>query len=174
MLTEGKTTPGRPLVFARFVVACVVAAALGAAAVIMIWRSRGPEARVGTALPLATSLTVHAFAVTGAAPDAWGATAFADALSERLNRLRGLRAAVGDADARADYALAGDVKIVEGRMVVTARLSRHGARDAFWTGTYWRSSESTATLVDDLAVGTGEALYAEIARRAVSSSKEQR
>jgi hypothetical protein len=141
--------------------------ALGAG-LVLLWRGRegSPAAPVAG---IAAALGVEPFAASGA-PPAWPAALFADSLVAHLGRAPGLtlRHAGGAFGTDSDFTLRGEVSARDGRLVITASLSRGGERDAFWTATFWRDPTLTIDLVNDLAGAVVEAVYGELARTAVT------
>jgi TolB-like protein len=109
-------------------------------------------------------------------PHSWDSTLFADSLAAALSRVQGLAAPLMNArrDIRSDFTLNGEVDLRDGRVVIATRLRRVGEDVDVWTSTYWRAEEPIGKLVSFLKVPVAEAVFRDLARRAATSSKEQR
>jgi hypothetical protein len=120
-----------------------------------------------------TSLAIQPFKVLDSRSIDWNSTAFADSLAARLGELEGLSTEVTGPRKTADFTLSGDVRLSEGRLVISTRLVHSSDRMTVWSGTFWRSENPTHSFVDDVAAGVAQALYADIARRALTTSRER-
>ena len=128
-------------------------------------RARGPSG--------STSLAIQPFTVLDAQSVTWNSIAFADSLAARLGQLDGLSTEVTGARAGADFTLSGDVRLSDGRLVISTRLVHSRDRTTVWSGTFWRSQNPTHNFVDDVAAGVAQALYADVARRALTTTRER-
>jgi hypothetical protein len=131
--------------------------------------SRGAEA-------LQASLAIERFTPMDSQLVRWESGAFADSLATRLATIRGLRPTVtnGGRQKKTDYTLGGDVRTTNGRLVISTRLHHAGERLPVWSGTFWRGQNSLDIFVDEVAAAVAEALYADIARRALASTAKER
>lgn len=122
---------------------------------------------------LTASITVEPFRATAPAPKGWAPEVFAESLATRLALVQGLRVTHGALGAATEYALRGDVSTRDGRLIMATRLWRAGEPSAVWTATFWRDDGPNRNLVEDIATGVAEALYADITHRALTT-KEKR
>lgn len=122
---------------------------------------------------LTATITVEPFRATAPAPKMWAPEVFAESLATRLAQIRGLRVAHGADGRNTDFALRGDVTTHDGRLVLATRLSRTGEPTAVWTATFWRDDGPNRNLVQDVAAAVAEALYADVARRALTTKERQ-
>ena len=99
-------------------------------------------------------------------------TALADSLASALSRLPGLTAEVAEASAPV-YAVLGDLSVRDGRLVIAARLYEGSRTEPLWSSTFWRRAELDTELVNDLAQGVAEAVYGEVARRALAKGRNK-
>lgn len=142
-------------------------------AIAILWRPR-PAESAGTA-GLTTRLAVERFALGEPPPQAWAREAFADSLAATLARMPGLAATVSTgSEPTAGYVLRGDVTSQQGRMVIAARLYAARESKAVWTATLWRKDARDSNIVKDLAADVAEALYGQLARRAMTTTREER
>lgn len=98
--------------------------------------------------------------------------ALADSLASALSRLPGIAADVGEG-AEYDYDIRGDLSVRDGRLILAVRLYRSRGTEPLWSSTYWRHAELSSELVTDLAQGVGEAVFGEVARRALATGRHQ-
>lgn len=122
---------------------------------------------------LTATITVEPFRSVAPAPKMWVPEVFAESLATRLALVQGLRVTHGALGPSTDYALRGDVSARDGRLVMATRLWRTGEPSAVWTATFWRGDGPNRNLVEDIATGVAEALYADITHRALTT-KEKR
>ena len=154
----------------RIVVLAMLVLVLPVASMTSCERSR-VEQQKEAAGGLTASLLVEPFETTGTMPKGWIPAAFAESLSVQLSTLRGLTVRAVGSDA--DFTLNGSVTMREGRLVISPRLQRKGEQKPVWTATFWRSEGLMHDLAQDIASGAAEALYADIAHRALTTSKER-
>jgi hypothetical protein len=129
--------------------------------------SHGPTAAKAT-------LAIEPFEALDSQPISWDPTPFADSLATRLASVGGLSArVVARGRSRSDFTLSGEVRVIDGRLMVSTRLVHSGERFPVWSGTFWRSRNSLDNFVDDVAAGVAEALYADIARRALTTTRDR-
>jgi TolB-like protein len=130
----------------------------------------------GSPSGLTTTLTIEPFRTPESAVIAWSQMSFAESLAAHLERMPGLdvRVASGTDAVRTAFVLRGDITIQDGRLVIVSRLYEQGEEPPIWTATFWRDRASNANLVDNLAADLAEALYGHLARRSVTTIKEER
>jgi len=108
-------------------------------------------------------------------PPEWIPQVFAESLAVRLAAVKGLAAHVsnGTAGSGDDFWLGGEVTMRDNRLVITTRLRHADGQDPVWTATFWRSVGPIHNLVQDVSSAVVEAVYADLARRALRTSKEK-
>lgn len=148
------------------------------AAVIMAataWGRRTAAVPSGLTSGLTATLAVEPFHTGDPAPRYWTSAAFAESLAARLTRMPGLTVRVGGSSfgSHTEFTVRGDVAARDGRLVIAARLYRDKEKDAVWTSTFWRADALTSNLVGDLAGGVAEAICGQIARSAVTTTRER-
>lgn len=122
---------------------------------------------------LTVTVAVEPFVTVDSAPKGWIPKAFAESVTVRLATMRGLHAYVANGNSSpADFRLRGDVTVRDARMVIATHLWRPGEDTAIWTGTFWRGDSQIQNVVQDVAAGVAEALYADIARRTMTPTRE--
>lgn len=134
--------------------------------------NNGDARRLDSTSGLTATIGVEPFRSVAPNPAGWVSGVFADSLSTHLSRLRGLRV-IRDHQEPADFILRGDVTVRDARLVMSVRLSRPGEPSATWTSTFWRSNWNGSNLVQDVAAAVAEALYADVARRAITERKSR-
>jgi hypothetical protein len=135
------------------------------------WRELARDTRGSAA---SASLAIEQFSGADSQAIRWSAETFADSLAARLAAVEGLSTRVISANASADgFSLNGDFRVSDGRLVLSTRLMHSGEDIPVWSGTFWRSENSLGNFVDDVAAGVAQALYADIARRALTTRKER-
>ncbi len=98
---------------------------------------------------------------------------FVDSLAQRFAKVAGLRASVlTEETLDPEFRLKGSVRSKDARVVIAVQLVRKSEGLPVWSSTYWRTSTDITTLVEDVATGVAEAMYGEIARRAITRGKE--
>lgn len=140
-----------------------------------LWMRPGRATDTASVSPAAkATLAIEVFKVTDARPVAWNPRSFTDSLATRLADVGGLSTrVVAGGRPTAEFILSGDVRVSDGRLVLSTRLLHSGERLPVWSGTFWRSPDSLNNFVDDVAAGVAQALYADIARRALTTTKEK-
>jgi hypothetical protein len=140
------------------------------------WTRSGLATSRGTTSPDAAKATleIEVFKTTDSQSVVFGLRAFTDSVAARLADVKGLSIkVVGDRRPTAEFTLTGDVRVSAGRVVLSTRLLHSGDRLPVWSGTFWRSPNSLHNFVDDVAAGVAQALYADLARRALTTTKEK-
>jgi TolB-like protein len=130
----------------------------------------------GSPSGLTTTLTIEPFRTPESAVIAWSQMSFAESLAAHLELMPGLEVlvATGKRAVRTDFVLRGDFTMQDGRLVIVSRLYEKGEEPPIWTATFWRDRASNTNLVDNLAADLAEALYGHLARRTVTTTKEER
>lgn len=148
----------------------VLAAAIVAATIL---GRRTAAVASGPTSGLTATLAVEAFHTGDPAPRSWTSAAFAESLAARLARMPGLTVRVGGSSFGflSEFTVRGYVTARDGRLVIAARLYRDSQQDAVWTATFWRDDAPDPNIVNDLAADVAEALYGQLARRAVTSTE---
>ena len=140
----------------------------------VIWKRSGNPGESHTSAAAKATLDIEVFKVADPQPAGWNPTEFTDSLAARLGDVGGLSTkVVSDGRTTAEFTLTGDVRASDGRIVLSTRLMHTGERLPVWSGTFWRSRNSLSNFVDDVAAGVAQALYADIARRALTTTKER-
>lgn len=127
---------------------------------------------VRSAAPVPATLAIEHFAAPDTTPG-WDENGFADSLAKALHGLQGLRAEVSrNGRLDSDFILRGTVRSSDSRFIIAIQLMHRSEATPVWTLTYWRTPTEVPALVQEMATGVAEALYANIARRAVAVQKE--
>jgi hypothetical protein len=121
---------------------------------------------------LTADVAIGAIAASGQLPS-WDSQTFADSLAVQLARAQGLTVRRGPST-RAEFLLDGQTAVRDHRLMLTMHLTRDGKRDTVWSASFWRPEAAQPGLVRDVANAVVEALYATVARRAMSAGKETR
>jgi TolB-like protein len=125
---------------------------------------------------LTATISVEPFVTTDSVyvRKVWPPRVRAESLVAQFGRVPGLHARISSEPSQAtDFILTGDVAVRGARLVVTTRLWRRRSEPAIWTATFWRGVNEYDTVVRDIATDAAEGVYAGLARRTLTSTRDQ-
>jgi TolB-like protein len=119
-------------------------------------------------------LGVQPFSTDSSTAAHWSATAFVESLSVKLRSAGITVVPTGTRSLRRgpSLTLGGAVTMRNSRLMITAEILRRGEQTPVWASTYWRDGSATSQAVDAVSVGVAEAIYGDVARRAMSSKEK--